>query len=126
METRIDYKASCHCGRVRFCFRSPPITRASRCDCSLCVRRAAWLSPSYIPAADFTPHANPSDLECYRWNAKVLGNHFCRHCGIFVYIADGENGKDGYRVNLGCVEGLDVFRLEVKRIAGSALPVAGH
>jgi hypothetical protein len=21
-------------------------------------------------------------------------------------IADGENGKDGYRVNLGCVEGL--------------------
>jgi hypothetical protein len=120
----MDYKAHCHCGRVRFSFRSPEITTAARCDCSLCVRRAAWLSPGYIPPEDFTPHDKPDDLGRYLWNEKVLNNSFCKSCGIFVYIADGENGKDGYRVNLGCVEGLDVFALEVKRIDGKSVPLA--
>jgi hypothetical protein len=126
MESKIDYQARCHCGRVRFSFRSPAITTAARCDCSLCVRRAAWLSPSYIPAADFTPPANAEDLGFYLWNEQVLKNCFCNTCGIFTHIADGENGKDGYRVNLGCVEGLDVFALEVKRIDGKSVPLVGH
>ena len=126
MEAKIDYQARCHCGRVRFSFRSPQLTTAARCNCSLCVRRAAVLSPRYIPAADFTPHDNPADLGVYLWNEKVLQNCFCKSCGIFTYIADGENGKDGYRVNLGCVEGLDALALEVKIIDGRSLPVAGH
>ncbi len=74
----MEYRARCHCGRVKFSFRSPAITTAARCDCSLCVRRAAWLSSGYIPAADFTPHANPDDLGCYLWNEKVLRNGFCK------------------------------------------------
>ena len=125
MHTRI-YQARCHCGRVRFSFRSPELTTAARCNCSLCVRRAAVLSPGYIPAADFTPHDNPADLGCYLWNEQVLSNYFCKTCGIFTYIADGENGKDGYRVNLGCVEGLDTLALQVKIIDGKSLPVVGH
>jgi hypothetical protein len=31
--------------------------------------------------------------------------------------------RDGYRVNLGCVEGLDVLALEIGIIDGKALPV---
>lgn len=35
--------------------------------------------------------------------------------------------KDGYRVNLGCVEGLDTFALEIRRIDGRSVPlVDGH
>jgi hypothetical protein len=123
MEPRIDYQASCHCGRVRFSFRSKAITTAARCDCSLCQRRAAWLSPGYIPAADFTPHDRPEDLGLYLWNETVLHNYFCKRCGIFTYIADGADGKDGYRVNLGCVAGLDVFTLAVTRIDGKSVPL---
>jgi hypothetical protein len=52
----------------------------------------------------------------------VLNNYYCKHCGIFVNIADGEGGKDGYRVNLGCVEGLDIFTLEIGRIDGRSVP----
>jgi hypothetical protein len=122
----IDYQASCHRGRVRFSFRSPEIRTAARCNCSLCVRRAAVLSPGYIPQADFTPHDNPDDLGCYLWNERVLGNFFCKTCGVFTYIADGEGGKDGYRVNLGCVEGLDTLALEVKIIDGKSVPLVGH
>ena len=43
---------------------------------------------------------------------------------VFSYIADGENGQDGYRVNLGCVEGLDTLALDVKIIDGKSLPLA--
>jgi hypothetical protein len=119
----MEYKARCHCGRVRFSFRSPEITTGARCDCSLCVRRGAVLSSRYIPAADFTPHKEPRDLGNYLWNEKVLNNYFCKTCGIFTYIADGENGKDGYRVNLGCVEGIDALALEIRVIDGKSVPL---
>jgi len=52
-----------------------------------------------------------------------LSNYFCKSCGIFTYIGDGENAKDGCRVNLGCVEGLDALALEISIIDGKALPV---
>ena len=87
----MEYKARCHCGRVRFSFRSSAIKTASRCNCSLCVRRGAVLSSGYIPAADFTPHTDPGDLGLYRWNEKVLSNYFCKLCWVFTYIGDGEN-----------------------------------
>ena len=119
----MEYQARCHCGRVRFSFRSPEITTGVRCDCSLCVRRGAVLSSRYIPAADFTPHEDPRDLGNYLWNEKVLNNYFCKTCGIFTYIADGEDGKDGYRVNLGCVEGIDALALEVRIIDGKSVPL---
>ena len=122
----IDYHASCHCGRVRFSFRSPEIATGARCDCSLCRRRGAVLSSRYIPRADFTPHRNSADLGLYRWNERVLQNHFCKTCGVFTYIADGPDGKDGYRVNLGCVEGIDVFALDIARIDGQSLPRLGR
>jgi hypothetical protein len=122
----MEYKARCHCGRVRFSFRSPEIKTACQCNCSPCVRRGAVLSSSYIPAADFTPHHEADDLGVYLWNEKVLSNYFCKACGIFTYIGDGESAGDGYRVNLGCVEGLDTLALDVRTIDGKALPVIGE
>lgn len=121
----MEYRGGCHCGRVRFSFRSPEIKNAVRCNCSLCVRRGAVLSPSYIPAADFTPHNDPRDLGVYLWNEKVLSNYFCKTCGVFTYIGDGENAKDGYRVNLGCVEGLDTRALDIRIIDGKSVPLVG-
>jgi hypothetical protein len=119
----MDYQARCHCGRVRFSFRSPEITTGARCNCSLCLRRGAILSSRYIPAADFTPHDDPRDLGNYLWNETVLNNWFCKACGIFVYIGDGENGRDGYRVNLGCVERIDPLALEIRIIDGKSVPL---
>lgn len=119
----MEYQARCHCSRVRFSFRCPEIKTGKRCNCSLCLRRGAVLSSTYIPAADFTPHDNLGDLSVYLWNEKALNNFFCRHCGIFTYIGDGENNKDGYRANLGCVEGIDPLALEITIIDGKSLPV---
>ena len=119
----MEYTARCHCGRVRFSFRSSKITTGVRCDCSLCQRRGAVLSSTYIPATDFNPHPDPGDLGVYLWNERVLGNYFCKTRGIFTYIAHGENAKDGYRVNLGCVEGLDPLALEITVIDGKSVPL---
>ena len=119
----VSYRARCHCGCVRFSFRSEPITTGVRCNCSLCLRRAAVLSSRYIPAADFTPHAEPADLHVYLWNERVLNNYSCRHCGVFVYIGDGAGDRDGYRVNLGCVEDLDTLALQVRIIDGKSVPL---
>ena len=119
----MEYKARCHCGRVRFSFRSSEITTGCRCNCSLWLRRGAVLSSGYIPAADFTPHHDLTDLGLYLWNEKVLSNYFCKSCGIFTYIGDGENGKDGNRVNLGCVEGIDPLALDISVIDGKSVPV---
>ena len=95
----MEYHARCHCGRVRFAFRSPEITAGIRCNCSLCVRRGAVLSSNYIPHADFTPHADEHDLSLYLWNDKVMRHYFCENCGIYTYGAvageDGGNDRPG-------------------------------
>lgn len=119
----MEYKGRCHCGRVRFSFRTAEITTGARCNCSLCIRRGAVLSSRYIPAADFTPHQDADDLGVYLWNETVLNNYFCKSCGIFTYIGDAAGNKDGYRVNLGCVEGLDALNLQISIIDGKSLPV---
>ena len=121
----MEYQARCHCGRVRFSFRSPEITAGKRCNCSLCVRRGAVVSPTYIPDADFTPHSDERDLSVYLWNDKVMRHYFCRTCGIYTYGAvAGEDGNDRYRVNLGCVDGLDALALDITITDGKALPLA--
>ena len=54
---------------------------------SICIRKGAIVSSQYIPAADFTPHANPDDLGDYRWNDRLVNHLFCLTCGIYPYTA---------------------------------------
>jgi hypothetical protein len=115
---QVEYRARCHCGAVRFAFRSEEITTGKRCNCSICVRKGAVMSSRYIPADDFEPLADPSDVADYRWGDVAVNHLFCRRCGIYPCHGDP---KVGYRVNLGCVEGLDVFALDVSIIDGRAL-----
>ena len=79
------------------------------------------VSSQYIAADDFVPHEDPSDLADYRWNDFVVNHLFCKTCGIYPYHGGREYG---YRVNLGCVEGLDPFALDIGLIDGRSLPLA--
>lgn len=71
------------------------------------------MSVPYIPAEDFTPISNTEDMTDYRWNDRVVNHLFCKNCGIYPYHG---NDEYGYRVNLGCVEGLDIFSLKLKSV----------
>lgn len=113
-----EYRARCHCGAVRFSFLSEEITTGKRCNCSICTRKGAVMSSAYIPGEDFTPHEDLSQLSDYRWGDEDVNHLFCKTCGIYPY--HGDDGF-GYRVNLGCVEGLDLFALEIGIIDGRAL-----
>ena len=47
MSNKRTYQASCHCGAVRFRFRSEEITKGCRCNCSICVRKGIVTSAAY-------------------------------------------------------------------------------
>ncbi|MCA9672252.1 MAG: GFA family protein [Myxococcales bacterium] len=112
------YKARCHCGAIRFAFRAEEITVGKRCNCSICIRKGAVMSAQYIPAEDFEPHQDMSLLSDYRWGDGDVNHLFCKRCGIYPYHGDD---ACGYRVNLGCVEGLDVLALEIGLIDGRSM-----
>ncbi|MFK7988164.1 MAG: GFA family protein [Sandaracinaceae bacterium] len=118
MSDKRQYDARCHCGALRFGFRSEPLTEARRCNCSMCVRKGAVMSAQYIPAEDFDPIPEGTDMADYRWGDHDVNHLFCRTCGIYPYHGDA---SFGYRVNLGCVEGLDVLSLPITVIDGRAM-----
>jgi hypothetical protein len=54
-----------------------------------------------------------------------MRHYFCKTCGISTYGAvAGEDGKDRYRVNLGCVEGVNALAPDITIIDGKALQLA--
>lgn len=115
------YVGRCHCGNVRFTFQSEEIKEGRRCNCSLCIRRGTVLSAEYIPASDFEVTTDPKHLSSYFWNDRVVDNFFCKNCGIAPYFGSPEIG---YRINLGCVEGLDALALPIQPIDGRSMAVA--
>lgn len=108
-----EYKGSCHCGAVRFAFRSPPIEAGLRCNCSICLRKGAAMTVFAIDPAHMHIAAAPGALGEYRFNTGTAKHYFCMHCGIYTFHLTRK--KPGwYRANLGCIEGLDALRLPIE------------
>jgi hypothetical protein len=122
------YDASCHCGSVRFKFTCEEITTGLRCNCSICIRRGAVMSSQYLRSSAVEVEGTES-LTVYQFGDKDVKHHFCRTCGIspFSTIASvppdyqGAARPGDYRVNLGCVDGLDVLALRIDVIDGRSL-----
>src|SRR5689334_12544692 len=108
MSTR-TYHGSCHCGAVKFSFVGEPITKGCRCNCSICRRRGAIMSNDYVPAEALTFEGKDA-LALYQFGDRDMNHWFCKTCGIFPF--SGVAAPPGrYRVNLGCVDGIDPFAL---------------
>jgi hypothetical protein len=116
MSTR-TYHGSCHCGSVKFTFTSEPITKACRCNCSICRRRGAILSDVYVPPEEITVEGKES-LTLYQFGDRAMNHWFCRTCGSFPF-SDVVDGR-GYRINLGCVDDVDPLALEIRHIDGAS------
>lgn len=110
MGDKRHYWARCHCGLIRFSFWAEEITTGKRCTCSICIRKGAIMSSRFIPAADFQAHHETELLSAFLWGDDGERHLFCKGCGVHPYHG---NPDTGYRVNLGCVEGIDPQRLEV-------------
>ncbi len=128
MTTPRSYRASCHCGAVRFTFTAEEITSGRRCNCSICIRKGAVMSSNYFHASDVEVEGTDR-LSVYQFGDKSMNHFFCRTCGVspFSTVASvppdypGPARPGDYRLNLGCVHDLDVFSLEIQVIDGKAL-----
>jgi hypothetical protein len=83
------------------------------------------MSAKYYPPEDCEV-VGTEFLTLYRFGDEDVNHYFCRTCGISPYHVvravpptyEG-SAKPGYhRINLGCVDGLDVFALDVEVIDG--------
>ncbi len=116
----VNYQASCHCGAVKLAFEGEEISSALRCNCSLCSRKGAMMTPYTVPPENFTLLAGEEDLGLYQFDTKVAKHFFCKHCGIYTHNMPFR-APTNYRVNLGCIEGLDTTDFEVTVFDGKHL-----
>ena len=118
MEPR-TYNGRCHCGAVRFRFKSEEITKGKKCNCSICVRKGGVMSVKYYPPDEFELLEGREHLSVYHFGDKMVNHHFCRICGVYPFH-DAIEKPGHYRVNLGCVDGVDPLALEIEFIDGRA------
>ena len=115
-----DYAGSCHCGAIRFSFAADTIDQAMRCDCSMCARKGIVLSTFTLAPDQIAISAEPDAQQTYQFGTMTARHHFCGTCGIHTFVQT--RLKPGhYRVNLGCVEGIDAFRLPETIFDGKSL-----
>ena len=81
MTTPRTYRASCHCGAIRFTFTCDEITSGQRCNCSICIRKGAVMSSSNFRASEVEVEGKER-LALYRFGDKDVNHFFCRTCGI--------------------------------------------
>ena len=59
-------------------------------------------------------------LRHYKFNTDRARHHFCSRCGIHVFVETRLN-PGHFRINLGCVEGLEPFGLPEATYPGKEL-----
>ncbi|MES9898508.1 MAG: GFA family protein [Sedimenticola sp.] len=114
------HQGSCHCGAVRFSYTGEPITDGLRCNCSICARKGAVMSSEIITPENLNIEAKEGALGLYQFGDKTAKHFFCKECGIYTFHQTAR--KPGhYRVNVGCIEGVDPLSLEVDVFDGKHL-----
>jgi hypothetical protein len=115
-----EYTGACHCGSIRFRFSAPLIDGAVRCNCSICRKKGAAMTRFTVAPSDMTLVITNGSLATYEFGQHAAKHHFCRKCGIYTFHQTlGQAGH--YRINIGCIEGVDDSVLPVENIDGAAL-----
>jgi hypothetical protein len=114
------HTGACHCGAIRFEVRAS-LEPAVRCNCSLCRRKGALMSPIFEAAA-LRITAGEDQLSLYQFNSRVARHFFCRTCGIYPFHQT-RKGENAWRVNIGCLDGVDLYTMENSVADGASLSV---
>ena len=112
------FNGSCHCGAVKFEVRTA-LAPAARCNCSLCRRRGALMSPMF-DASELKIVAGEGTLTSYRFNTRTAHHFFCSRCGIYPFHRKRVT-PDFFGVNVFCLEGFDPVDIPVRRTVGAAM-----
>lgn len=103
------YTGGCHCGRVRYEATTDP-AKAIACNCSICSKQGLWLT--FVKPAQFKLLSGLEALQEYRFNKHVMHHQFCRTCGVEAFARGrAKDGKDMFAVNVRCLDGVDIAKL---------------
>ena len=106
------HKLSCHCGAVQLAVDAD-LAGLQECNCSTCARSGFlhWK----VPVEAVRLLTQKCRLSSYHWRDADGGHQFCPTCGSALL-------RTGYRdrisVNARCLEGVDVFELQIARYDG--------
>lgn len=113
------YKASCHCGAVRFEADLDLGEGSNRCDCSYCRKVRAWFT--FAKGPERFRLLDGSGISEYRWTPQGRESHlafaFCRTCGVRMF-ARGDHASLG-----GVFHAVWVPALELSPEQFAAIPV---
>jgi hypothetical protein len=108
------YEGGCHCGRVRFRVAAS-LDRVTYCNCSMCSKKGFL---HLIVAPDRFELLSCKDaLTTYRFNTGVAQHTFCSTCGIHPFYVP-RSDPDKIDVNVRCLDGVDVSKIDVKVFDG--------
>ena len=116
----MSFEASCHCGAVAVIVDAEVPTNALMCNCSHCSIKSLVLAA--VPGDAVSVDRGEAELKTYRFNRNVIEHRFCSNCGVQPF-AQGK-GKDGSAmamINLRCVPGVDIDKLEITQFDGASL-----
>mgnify|MGYP000491656498 FL=1 len=109
MEIKPIHKASCHCGSVELEVSLPKgLVDPHRCNCSMCRRRGAIVSPVLLD--DIKIVKGEDILSLYQFNTMTAKHYFCSKCGIYTHHQRRSNPKE-YSFNVACLEGVNSYDL---------------
>lgn len=116
----MKHTGRCHCGSVKFEFEHDEILSGIRCNCSLCSRKGAIMTAFTLSPGEIQIEIKNDSLSTYKFRDHVAKHHFCKNCGIYTFHQTLK--KPGhYRVNLGCIEGIDSMNLPFDVFDGASL-----
>lgn len=114
------YSGSCHCGAVKYQVTMDPPASATACNCSICRRSGTLLA--FVPATQFTLEQGDDALVSYTFNKGHIDHNFCKQCGIKAFASGTmRDGTPTRAINLRCVDGVDLDKLEIKHFDGAKL-----
>jgi hypothetical protein len=113
------YMGGCHCGRVRYEALTDP-AQAIACNCSICTKQGLWLV--FVKPAQFKLLTGLEALGDYQFNKHVIHHMFCRTCGVESFArGKSKDGKDMFAINVRCLDGVDISKLNPKPFDGRSL-----
>jgi hypothetical protein len=79
-ENTKTYRGNCHCGAFVYEATLPEITTVSKCDCSLCSKKAYHWTSAAKPGSFKVVKGDEDDLSVYAFGSKAISHKVsCRY-----------------------------------------------
>lgn len=115
----MSIQGSCHCGQIAFAVEGE-VGQVIECNCSHCSRKGYLLW--FVPRHRLRLAETSGPMSTYTFNRHVIRHHFCPTCGCAPFgFGRDPKGHDTAAVNVRCLEGIDLDRLDRKKFDGRAL-----